>query len=770
MTRDEIIAAHPLPEFVKSRGHELKPAGNNFVTNSCPITEHKKKWHRPVSIDVGKQVWFCNDCKFGGTVIDCVMREKGVDAAAAMRELGGGGNDSEPQKEFVCAYNYTDERGNLLSQTVRYKVPPPKEKDFLQRRPDGKGGWIWNLEGVRRVLYRLPQVIATEKVVVVEGEKDADLLAKLGFITTTNIGGAKKWRDEYSQVLRGKEVIVIGDNDDDGRKHVAQVIQSLTGIARTLRHVTLPAEFKDVGELILSTTVEQAKAVIAKLIADAPEIQPEEPASAEAQPPSPPPYVPPPLDLFPDKVQRFIRAGAATFDVDPAFFMLPVLSGAAAMIGYSRSIRLKEDYIEPAIIWTATIAPTGDGKSPVLQAATAPVRIRERELKRKNKDADKEFEEAFIKWDAKSKKERVGEKKLGKPPLLTCWLDDATSEAVARVMNDNPRGALLAKDEFSHWFESFDQYHDRGGSDVSRWLSIWTGNLFALDRVTGERSYRITDPRLSITGGVVPDKFKDLLTNDFFVRGLPARFLFAMPTRNQPRKWVDKSIPKEIKRAVNELFAELAALPPHIDEHGEEWPELLGLTPEAKKIFVDFYNECARRAFEADVREAAQWSKLSAYSARLALVGQLMRDPDATEISGEVMRAACDLARWFGQEAERIYALIAETPEQRGRRQLIKFIERRGGKVTVREVTQLFRPLKNNRDEAERQLNALVRASFGEWKETKGARGPATREFQLLQVSTSTGFEESPSVRQELVDVDSETSQENEVSAGSDGQ
>src|SRR4029434_8260160 len=101
------------------------------------------------------------------------------------------------------------------------------------------------------------------------------------------------------------------------------------------------------------------------------------------------------------------------------------------------------------------------------------------------------------------------------------------------------------------------------------------------------------------------------------------------------------------------------------------------------KIFVDFYNECARRAFEADIREAAQWSKLSAYSARLALVGQLMRDPDAEIVTGDTMRAACELARWFGNEAARIYAQLAETREQREQRELVEFIERCGRKVTV---------------------------------------------------------------------------------------
>jgi hypothetical protein len=70
-----------------------------------------------------------------------------------------------------------------------------------------------------------------------------------------------------------------------------------------------------------------------------------------------------------------------------------------------------------------------------------------------------------------------------KPTWLTCLMDDATIEAVAKRINDNPRGVLLSKDELSHWFESFDQYHDRAGADVSRWLSIWTGNYFALDLV-----------------------------------------------------------------------------------------------------------------------------------------------------------------------------------------------------------------------------------------------------------------------------------------------
>ncbi len=118
-------------------------------------------------------------------------------------------------------------------------VRPAKPKDFWQRRPDGKGGWINNLQGVRRVLYRLPDVKSAQTVCVAEGEKDADNLAKLGFVATTNPLGAGKWRDAYSETLRGKDVIVFGDVGDDdgaGEKHTQQRIESLSGKAKSIKH------------------------------------------------------------------------------------------------------------------------------------------------------------------------------------------------------------------------------------------------------------------------------------------------------------------------------------------------------------------------------------------------------------------------------------------------------------------------------------------------------------------------------------------------------
>lgn len=151
----------------------------------------------------------------------------------------GNGKDhaAQPQRKVIAKkYDYTDEGGNLLFQVVRLEP-----KDFRQRRPDGENGWIWNLEGVRRVPYRLPELleaIGSERpVFVAEGEKDVDALWQLGIPATCNSQGAGKWRDEYSKHFRGATVYVLPDNDAPGSAHAQQVAQSLTQVGAEVRVV-----------------------------------------------------------------------------------------------------------------------------------------------------------------------------------------------------------------------------------------------------------------------------------------------------------------------------------------------------------------------------------------------------------------------------------------------------------------------------------------------------------------------------------------------------
>jgi len=177
----------------------------------------------------------------------------------------------EPERKIAAVYPYVDESGKVLFEVVRYEP-----KTFAQRRPDGKGGYIYNINDVRRVLYRLPDVLkavqAGETIFVVEGEKDADALGGLGLVATTNPHGAGKWREDYSETLRGAHVVIIPDRDEPGRKHADQVARSLWGKAKTIKVVELPGDgVKDVSDWLKAGGTKEE---LLKLVAQAQEWRP----------------------------------------------------------------------------------------------------------------------------------------------------------------------------------------------------------------------------------------------------------------------------------------------------------------------------------------------------------------------------------------------------------------------------------------------------------------------------------------------------------------
>ncbi|TWT40108.1 toprim domain-containing protein [Botrimarina hoheduenensis] len=142
---------------------------------------------------------------------------------------------------IVAEYAYRDANGKLIFQALRKQLEDGR-KTFLQRQPDGGGGWTWNAKGCAVVPYRLPELLADPEptAFVVEGEKDVESLVKLGLVATCNAGGAGKWKPEHAKYLRGRRVVVLPDNDEAGRNHRDCVVHSLRGVAESVRVVELP--------------------------------------------------------------------------------------------------------------------------------------------------------------------------------------------------------------------------------------------------------------------------------------------------------------------------------------------------------------------------------------------------------------------------------------------------------------------------------------------------------------------------------------------------
>jgi hypothetical protein len=170
---------------------------------------------------------------------------------AAPRYNGNGYDDdgytfgTKPHGATTDRYVYKDARGLLFMRVTR-----TNSKTFpTEHWQDGRwvNGWPATV-----VPYRLPELLAapaTEPVWIAEGEKDADNVAALGLIATTNPGGAKVWQSELAQWFKDKQfVYILEDNDEPGRGHRAKILAALTGIVPNIAVVSFP-ELPEKGDV-----------------------------------------------------------------------------------------------------------------------------------------------------------------------------------------------------------------------------------------------------------------------------------------------------------------------------------------------------------------------------------------------------------------------------------------------------------------------------------------------------------------------------------------
>jgi putative DNA primase/helicase len=235
---------------ILSRLQSVRAVGAYQWESLCPAHEDNR---RSLSIGVGKNSRALVNCHAGCSTAD-VLKKIGLPLNALFQP-----REDKPFKQLgpiVATYDYVDETGELLFQVTRHNP-----KDFRQRRPNDTGGWIGSIDGVRKVIYRLPEVLAADAgdwVFVVEGEKDADNIRKLGFVGTCNPGGASKgkskWLPEFNASFIGKRVCIIRDRDDVGIAHAQHVAAGIHAYAAEVRGpVDPPGDAHDISEWIETT-------------------------------------------------------------------------------------------------------------------------------------------------------------------------------------------------------------------------------------------------------------------------------------------------------------------------------------------------------------------------------------------------------------------------------------------------------------------------------------------------------------------------------------
>ncbi|MBM4041585.1 MAG: hypothetical protein FJ290_24050 [Planctomycetes bacterium] len=302
-----------VPDALRQRGCEPKQTGGEHQWEArCPAHEDGKA---SLAVSVGSAGRVLLHC-YAGCPTEKVVEALGLRMADLFpkRASKQGGSDSHaPRGQIVAVYDYLDTFHKLVSQVVRFEP-----KGFTQRRPDGKGHWVWGLdkaEYVRnsvgdwskvrastpanaerrqfpatpRILYRLPELLAAdpnEWVFVVEGEKDADNLRAVSLVATCNLGGAGKWKLVDDDPLTGRRVAIIPDRDKPdpktgrvaGADHGQDVARRLHGKAREVRLVELPGDgVKDASDWLAAhdaQTPDELRAALLAMIEAAPPWEP----------------------------------------------------------------------------------------------------------------------------------------------------------------------------------------------------------------------------------------------------------------------------------------------------------------------------------------------------------------------------------------------------------------------------------------------------------------------------------------------------------------
>jgi len=605
------------------------------------------------------------------------------------------------------------------------KVVATKTRTALK----AKDGSFWE-RGKPVMAYGIEKLAMAREngyLILVEGETDCWALWFAGFPALGIPGASNVKTIEREHVAGIERVYISHEPDKGGDTFVAGVASRLAAIGWNgdLREFRLegakdPCEFRQQDAATFRERFRIALASVAKpIVAKAPQMSL---------------FVPFPVEVLPEPLRTYVASGSRAIGCDPSYLALPLLASLASVIGTSCQIELKPEWREFPILWAAIIGDSGTMKTPAFKLAMAPIR--------KLQDmAFKEHEAERVKWDLEQaryeaqltayRKKATTTADLSDPPerpvspiARRLVVQDTTVEAMAPILRDNPRGVLVARDELSGFIAGFGVYGvGKARADVAHWLSMHSGDSVTIDRRRGDPpTIYIPTAAVSITGGIQPEILRRVLGQEYYENGLAARLLLAAPT--PPRKrWTEAAMDPEVQMQLQRVLGILFGLEAETFDDGGRRPRIIRLSADARRVWVEFYNTHAIEQEEMETSNLkAAWSKLEGYAARLGLVVHLTRwaagDPacrDVGQVDESSIAAGIALSRWFGNEARRVYAMLAESPQQRELRQLVAWIAGRGGSTTVRDLMRGPRPYRDDQERAERGLAALVTAGVGYW-------------------------------------------------------
>ena len=402
-------------------------------------------------------------------------------------------------------------------------------------------------------------------------------------------------------------------------------------------------------------------------------------------------------DALPTGWGAWITAEAAARSCPRDYVAAALITGASAWIGNARRIAATADWNEPANVWFALIGAPSTGKSPALLPMIETSHKLERDAEpawhtalaayERNAEAARAADAGWREdvraaiTDQKTVPDRpVAADAPNKPPMPRVIAMNTTIEKLQRLLAENERGLLHVRDELAGWFGGFDRYGGKG-DDRAFFLETWNAGSYICDRVKDDAPVRIDHALVSVIGGLVPDRARDVLADAD--DGLAARFLLVWPdpVPIAPLNKCDATDAVKRRNLLNQAAGKLRSLKMGADKDGRPTPIAVQLDDDALRLFDEQRQDAMRRSRAASGLAGGWHGKNPGRVLRLALVFELLawaaRDGGLTEpasVSADAMARAGGFVDYAAASFERVTAGLAITQAQADAAQIARHV------------------------------------------------------------------------------------------------
>ncbi len=642
-------------------------------------------------------------------------------------------------------WRYHGAKGEPVGLVVRWNTPTGKDVRPVSRKSDGSG-WIIGGMPTPRPLYALPLLRTTkpgERVYVVEGEKAADAADAIGLAATTSPHGSKSASKADWSPVAGRDMVILADNDDAGEAYARAVARlALAAGARSVRIVRLVelwADLPEGGDMadLVEHRAGDADAIRAEVeaLADraSPEVQVADPLAAPAFDLGA--VIPSRAAYARDYLAALSRSTQTPIEM-PALLGLAIAS--AALCGVAR-VRGHGDHEEPPQLWALVLCESAVRKTAVLAELLAPIMLWEK----------RQADELGPVIAAAAQRRKIDEKRLksiednaarnADPQMAASFADDAvrlaqamqaepiptapvllasepTPEGLSRQMVANHGRALLASAEA----DALDIVQGRysGSRNYGIMLKGHAGDAIRAQRA-GRPGDTIDNPALAVALCVQPQAVRELWADPHAEgRGLLARFAVIHPRDHIGHRDVRPlPVPVSARKSWRAAIERLLMYEP------SDSPVVVGLGADADALYHDFQRRTELSLGIGDLAERRAWGgKLCGLLLRIALTLHALeswalsgRPEDFPTIDAATMRAAIAWADYLASAESHARERLGESDEGREIRRLAEWIERKGGTVTVRDLTRGPCKYRNDPERAAEALGELVAARIAEW-------------------------------------------------------